>query len=713
MIQPLRVDSLSRTLAGAALFCAALVACKETDCLELKTCVTIPQSTGGTSQTAGVAAGAPSVGGGGQGGSETIADPGDAGSGGEVANDDGECSSEGERVCADDAAASILECVSGFWVAAESCADGTLCNPTDASCAAIVPGCERLEPGAAYCDGNERVVCGADPFTAERQACEGRCVSGACVGMACGNGALDGDEECDDGNENDYDDCTSLCEAPICGDGLKRLGEEECDDGNDDEHDDCTNDCKRAVCGDGLVQEGFEECDDGNDEEHDECLSSCKSASCGDSVVQDSVEECDDGNDDDGDLCTTSCRRAICGDRLVQRDVEECDDGNENDGDGCGARCEAQPLQLALGKGHTCALLGDGRVKCWGSNLYGQVGNLPDTLIGDEKDEMGPTLRAVFEHASGVATGARHTCAIQEGSVSCWGDNSEYQLGPDSTDVLMSKVPRVVDVGGVATQVCAAGTTSAVLMENGEVKVWGSSTANPDGGLLLVEFPDDRLHTRPLAISCGDAMVCARYKYELQCWGTYADHQPGLREATFYWDNPRILDLSVGAEHACATFDEGKLVCFGWSSSQGALLQDPPTSFSWTSPVVSPVLSNAGGNALLVGAGGDVTCLLFDDNSLKCWGQDVEGSLGANRGGEVLGDEPSELGTGVSVIEVGTGLIALSVITSGDHTCALFSNGRFKCWGSNGHGELGIGSTESQGDDVGEMGEALPFVEIN
>ncbi len=156
------------------------------------------------------------------------------------------------------------------------------------------------------------------------------CVS--CRNATCGDGFIQsGVEECDDGNSDETDGCAA-CKIPTCGDGFVQSGVEECDDGNSDDTDGCIA-CKNATCGDGFVQSGVEECDDGNSDETDGCAV-CKIPTCGDGFVQSGVEECDDGNSDDTDGCI-ACKNATCGDGFVQSGVEECDDGNSDDTDGC------------------------------------------------------------------------------------------------------------------------------------------------------------------------------------------------------------------------------------------------------------------------------------------------------------------------------------------------------------------------------------------
>ncbi len=107
------------------------------------------------------------------------------------------------------------------------------------------------------------------------------------------------------------------------------------------------------VCGNGVV-EGGEQCDDGpnnSDTTPDACRTDCTLAHCGDGVV-DTGEECDDGannSDSTPDACRTSCMAAYCGDGVVDTG-EECDDGNNTGGDGCSATCTLEQMG-AIGPG--------------------------------------------------------------------------------------------------------------------------------------------------------------------------------------------------------------------------------------------------------------------------------------------------------------------------------------------------------------------------
>jgi len=155
------------------------------------------------------------------------------------------------------------------------------------------------------------------------------------AGPSCGNGLIDGGEQCDDGNRSDIDACTNTCRIAACGDSIAQIWEQ-CDDGNRVDADACSNTCKSPACGDGVTQVG-EECDDGNQSNGDTCSNACKLPRCGDMIIQQN-EQCDDGNQINSDSCSNACQAPRCGDAVVQVG-EECDDGNKSDADSCTVQC--------------------------------------------------------------------------------------------------------------------------------------------------------------------------------------------------------------------------------------------------------------------------------------------------------------------------------------------------------------------------------------
>ena len=96
----------------------------------------------------------------------------------------------------------------------------------------------------------------------------------------------------------------------------------------------------------------------------------------------------------------------------------------------------ASPIveEVVLGENHTCVLLSDGSVKCWGNNHFGQLGRGDRRTIGFDRNHMGENLLPV-SLGSGIfveqlVAGAYHNCALlSNNTIKCWGRNDFGQLG--------------------------------------------------------------------------------------------------------------------------------------------------------------------------------------------------------------------------------------------------------------------------------------------
>jgi len=178
--------------------------------------------------------------------------------------------------------------------------------------------------------------------------------NGGGVFPECGNGTVEGQEECDDGNTVPGDGCDAGCVIEGCGNGVLDAGEQ-CDDGGIVDCDGCSASCTDEtgyVCGDGTLNQSCgEQCDDGNIIPGDGCNAGCALEECGNGVL-DAGEQCDDGNTIDCDGCSASCTSEIgfvCGDgTLNQFCGEQCDDGNTVPGDGCDALCQNEQPPLII-----------------------------------------------------------------------------------------------------------------------------------------------------------------------------------------------------------------------------------------------------------------------------------------------------------------------------------------------------------------------------
>lgn len=94
--------------------------------------------------------------------------------------------------------------------------------------------------------------------------------------LVCGDGDKEEPEECDDGNLQSGDGCSSTCSIELCG-NLSIDVNEQCDDGNLQSNDGCNRYCQIEFCGDRVIQQTRgEQCDDGNGIAGDGCTGSCK-----------------------------------------------------------------------------------------------------------------------------------------------------------------------------------------------------------------------------------------------------------------------------------------------------------------------------------------------------------------------------------------------------------------------------------------------------
>lgn len=125
-------------------------------------------------------------------------------------------------------------------------------------------------------------------------------------------------------------------------------------------------------------------------------------------------------------------------------------------------------LGLAAGKKHTCAVLEDGTVQCWGANEAGQLGD------GTTRDSRVPALVNGLPPAVEVRAGASFTCArLRNNTVACWGANDAYQLANGTTSASSRPAPITGIVG--ARELAIAGDSACARLTDGSVRCWGAN----------------------------------------------------------------------------------------------------------------------------------------------------------------------------------------------------------------------------------------------
>ena len=125
---------------------------------------------------------------------------------------------------------------------------------------------------------------------------------------------------------------------------------------------------------------------------------------------------------------------------------------------------------LAAGYGHACALLSNGTMRCWGENRQGQLGNGATANPGTAQ----PVTVTGISGVTAFTTGAYHTCAVLGGgTVRCWGRNDNAQLG-NGTYTSSSTPVAVTGLTGV-TAISGGGTHTCAVLSDATVRCWGEN----------------------------------------------------------------------------------------------------------------------------------------------------------------------------------------------------------------------------------------------
>ena len=284
------------------------------------------------------------------------------------------------------------------------------------------------------------------------------------------------------------------------------------------------------------------------------------------------------------------------------------------------------PVMLRTGNEHTCTLVGDGRLQCWGTNYTGQLG---DGTFGGFA--MVPQFVHNITNAIKVVTGGFHTCAIlPDHTVQCWGRNQDGQIGNgDSTTDVTLPTP-VIGLGTVA-DLSAGGYHTCALMSDGSARCWGRNGRGQlgDGTINSASTPVNVSGlTTAAVLNPGGYHTCALLRDgTVQCWGQSDWGQIGSAGA--FSSVPvtvngigRATAVSGGLYHTCALLADATIWCWG-RNDFGQLGNGSTVSTS------TPVQVSGIQGARAISAGGLHSCALMPDASVQCWGDGEFGALGA------------------------------------------------------------------------------------
>ena len=300
-----------------------------------------------------------------------------------------------------------------------------------------------------------------------------------------------------------------------------------------------------------------------------------------------------------------------------------------------------------------------------------------------------------------LAGGGFHNCATTvAGGVVCWGGNSNGQLGDNSTTVR----PQPVNVIGLpfgSTAIAAShGTTShTCAVVNASAKCWGANDRGQMGDnsttQRLTPVNVTGLGSGMSKISAGDGFSCALSTTGgIQCWGRNNNGQLGDGTAPPNGSAPnQLVPVTVagfgamaGAIALTGSYDHACAVnsaggAVCWGQNFGGRLGDGSGANFQNAPVN---VTGLGSGVAAMATGSNHSCALTTSGAVKCWGDNGFGIIGNGTTGLI---EPAPL----DVTGLGSGVTAISA--GQFHTCALITGGSVKCWGANSLGQIGDGTT--------------------
>ncbi|MCC6707925.1 MAG: RCC1 repeat-containing protein [Gammaproteobacteria bacterium] len=379
-------------------------------------------------------------------------------------------------------------------------------------------------------------------------------------------------------------------------------------------------------------------------------------------------------------------------------------------------------VAIAAGRFHTCALLANGSARCWGDNSAGQLGD------GSRTNQLSPvTLVTGLDSAVALVAGDFHNCALlADGRARCWGWNDNGRLG-DGTTVDRS-TPAAVSGIGNAVAIAAGTAHNCVLLADGRARCWGYNATGqlgegPLGADRLTSVSVDGL-TNAVGITAGFGHTCALLANGTgRCWGDNFSGQLGTAStnAASIFITPvavsglaNATSISAGRNHTCAVLADGSARCWGFNLNRQ--LGDGTSATTQRFPVTVREL----GDAVVIAAGAAHSCALIANGATRCWGNGTAERVALLPGGSGFAaravaagrfhscalrangqvscwglNSAGQLGNGTNVNQLVPVTVlnnAVAVAAGNSHTCALLANGTARCWGENSVGQVGDGS---------------------
>ena len=380
---------------------------------------------------------------------------------------------------------------------------------------------------------------------------------------------------------------------------------------------------------------------------------------------------------------------------------------------------QADYVNVSVGSASSCALTGDGRAECWGSDAHGALGNgalgasrIPASVVGVDGSDEASTAVA-------IGSGDSYSCVLMaDGSVECWGRNADGQLGDASTtnsDTPVNAVGFGPDYPWAVLSVGSNHACAAVFEGGDPAWCWGKNDHGQLGhsGRISQSTPANVLEGDSYFtdIATGESSSCAvDYDGYVRCWGlndagqlgdgTNTSDDGGVYVEALDTNSDDLTGVSVTSNGStvCALSVAGTVWCWGYGL-QGGLGNGASLNSSVPVRVTGIDGLTPATTAEVVASGGASQCAVMESGAVKCWGANAQGQLGNNSTvnsstpvavSGLDGSAPAKSATSVAVSEAGS-------------ACATLVNGGVACWGDNSSGQLGDGTLTDRRTPVGVL----------
>ena len=297
--------------------------------------------------------------------------------------------------------------------------------------------------------------------------------------------------------------------------------------------------------------------------------------------------------------------------------------------------------QLAMGSKHVCALITGGTVQCWGYNGAGQLGdNFAEGEVGAPQTVPG------LSNVTQISAAESHTCALlSNGTMKCWGENFDGEIGDGTTSE--KDVPTAVTgLSGPVTTMSTGESHTCAVLNTGALQCWGSNNwaelgdnNKPTPSPVPVDVIS--LDSGVQSVVAAQADTCAlMLDSSVKCWGDNRLGEIGDAQEIAYEATPQpvmglgsgVAQLAAGRHHVCVVMESGGIKCWGdnFDGDVGIGLQnmcgpDCDESDPQEIPIDVPGLTSGMWQA---GADGILSCALTAFGGVKCWGDNSVGQLG-------------------------------------------------------------------------------------